>query len=429
MSAGKAGASGTSNTLIMSANTDIMSLLSHGQCCIERFEGMGGCQMRAPAMRMRKPLVGPSSEALFEAAMMADRAARAVTHPGVVRIARRSFIDNTAGTSSIHEWRELCNEGEIMDAICNEGPALTWPQGPMLAVSWVEQVAAAVAHCHSHGIAHGQLRLESVLLHEGAPKIIGFERAEWREMKYGSSKCVESQSDSVGGEDSEGKESPATLLALRPPKRFDAPELKDLTHASLDTLKAADVWGLGVLLTSLLAGAPPSVASAAGLTGSECSTSPDASPLSPSVWVHLPFEDEGMEPPPELLSLIVCMLDARPSARPSAADVSVRLAEIMDRLTGMSGHEDASLLTSDETETSGRTKDVQMSSAKTGLKRGNDVETSSMGSRSSSGESSMGSRTLSSGEIISSAKTGLKKKAEDAELSPMGSRCSSGEIC
>jgi serine/threonine protein kinase len=107
------------------------------------------------------------------------------------------------------------------------------------ALRWLSHLADAISHAHDHGMAHGQIQPEHLLLREDAVALLGFHPPSWIELKRGPSQ---------GGQ-----------IALRPSGEGsrDAPELRGRTHASLAELAAADVWAVGVLFVSMLDGAPP----------------------------------------------------------------------------------------------------------------------------------------------------------------------------
>ena len=125
------------------------------------------------------------------------------------------------------EVRAICPGGELYDRIAEEGamPATE-------AVAVFAQITGAVAHSHSCGVAHGQLRPEHVLLDDKETiQLLGFVH----HTKHGS-------------------------IPLRPVRPLDAPEWHrdgGLGSCPAAKLLAADVWALGVLLLVLLNGGQP----------------------------------------------------------------------------------------------------------------------------------------------------------------------------
>ena len=157
-----------------------------------------------------------------------------------------------------------------------------------------EQLATTVSQCHVHGLAHGQLRPEHVLLGADGQtvKLLGFDPIAWRQIRHGPSL----------GE----------RHALRPPGPHDAPELRGETHAPLATLLSADVWSLGVLFCAILVEAPPTY------VASERS-------------VRLPAAISCA--PASTRRLLELMLSPRPSDRPSSAEVKAHAHDLLHSLS------------------------------------------------------------------------------------------------
>ena len=107
------------------------------------------------------------------------------------------------------------------------------------ALRWLSNLADAISHAHEHGMAHGQIQPEHLLLRDDAVALLGYHPPAWIELKRGPSQ---------GGQ--------VAIRASGEGSR-DAPELRGRTHASLAELAAADVWAVGVLFVSMLNGAPP----------------------------------------------------------------------------------------------------------------------------------------------------------------------------
>jgi serine/threonine protein kinase len=67
--------------------------------------------------------------------------------------------------------QELASGGELFSKVADEG------QLPMdLARKYFAQVLAGAAHCHNHGVAHRDLKLENVSPQKESPQIGSFPR-------------------------------------------------------------------------------------------------------------------------------------------------------------------------------------------------------------------------------------------------------------
>ena len=213
------------------------------------------------------------------------------THPNIVRVFKR-----TGDSASWAEVRALCGGGEMYDRVAEEG-SLDLPQAMML----FSQLASAVAHCHAHGVAHGQIRAEHVLLDEaGHVQLIGFGRA--------------STSTSEAGN-----------VVLRPVRALDAPEwhagAAERPAVSEEALFAADIWSMAVLLAGMLRGGPPFTSSAAGA----CPTY--AAFLGGGGVATVLGDALASQLPAPLAGLVERALQANPSQRPSAAELAALFAE------------------------------------------------------------------------------------------------------
>lgn len=226
-------------------------------------------------------------------------------HPNIVRVIKRS-----GDAESWAEVRALCGGGEMYDRVAEEG-SLTMPH----AMTLFAQLASAVAHCHAHGVAHGQLRAEHVLLDEdGQIQLIGFGRP----VAGAGAGAGATAADACGAALSAGGSA-----VLRPVRTLDAPEWHTRTGECpalpLEELAAADVWSMAVLLAVMLSGGPPFASSAAGscpkytafLGGGGL-----AAALGASIAAQLPAP---------LATQIERALQMSPSARPSAADLEALL--------------------------------------------------------------------------------------------------------
>jgi len=102
----------------------------------------------------------PRSKALLGAA----RASATITGPHLLRVLDAAVEDGVAYV--VNEW----GNGVSLDRMLLEGPL------PARQAAWmVREVADAIADAHAHGIAHGRLIPENVMVNEnGSVKLIGF---------------------------------------------------------------------------------------------------------------------------------------------------------------------------------------------------------------------------------------------------------------
>jgi eukaryotic-like serine/threonine-protein kinase len=101
-----------------------------------------------------------------------------------------------------------------------------------LATKWTRQVALAIAFSHAHGIVHCDLKPSNVLLdHSGNARVVDFGLAEQATPRRSS------------------------IEALAGTPAYMAPEQIDSRFGNVGP--ATDVWGLGALLFTLIAGRPP----------------------------------------------------------------------------------------------------------------------------------------------------------------------------
>lgn len=198
------------------------------------------------------------------------------SHPNLANVLARQADES----GNVLEVRELCGGGELYDRIAEEGSFQLEE-----ALNYFAQAASGIAHCHAHGVVHGQLRPEHVLLgNSGQVQVVGFNTARV----------------------SDGK-SVSPLVPLRPLRALDAPELHTAASViSAEDLKAADIWSLGTLLLAMLMGSPPFASSVEGTKEG----------LSAQVCEQLGVLPERMR------TTLVAMLQPAPSARPSAAEVA-----------------------------------------------------------------------------------------------------------
>lgn len=156
-------------------------------------------------------------------------------HAHVVRTLWRTY----GACGRIFEARELAAGGEFFDLLLESGAL---PQA--LVERYFRQVVAGVAHCHAAGLANGQLRMEHVLRDlTGDVKLIGFRH--------------ELQPPPLPDLPEDAPRA-TRLHALRRHASLDAPEWRGCRPAALfGELAAADIWGLGILLATMLESQPP----------------------------------------------------------------------------------------------------------------------------------------------------------------------------
>jgi len=202
------------------------------------------------------------------------------SHPNISRVLLRSCQGG-----KLVEVRELAEGGELYDRIAEEG-RLSADE----ALSYLREVAAGVAHSHAHGLIHGQLHPEHVLLSiDEHVQLVGFHAVGF-------------------------PPEPSALVKLRPVRPLDAPELhQGLAEIASARLVACDVWALGILTLAMVTGRPP-FASAAPRACARF-----ASFVSGGLEALL--EDELELVPEWLRPLVTSMLQPQPSARPNMATV------------------------------------------------------------------------------------------------------------
>ena len=155
------------------------------------------------------------------------RSASALNHPNICTIYELGDVDGTAFIAmELVEGRPL---SELIAA--DELPGGT-------ALRFAVQIAGALAHAHQHGVVHGDLKGQNVLLTpHGVAKLVDFGLAR--------------------------RLSPASLESLTRTGAADAGVAGTLPYMAPETIRgapltpAADVWAFGVLLQEMLTGARP----------------------------------------------------------------------------------------------------------------------------------------------------------------------------
>lgn len=146
-------------------------------------------------------------------------AAARLRHPGIITIHEAGEVDG-----QVFYTMDLAEGGTL------ETPAV--PRTPREAAELMEKVARALAHAHSHGVLHRDLKPTNILLAEdGTPRIADF----------GLASLLEEADTDVSGQEIMGS------------PHYMAPEIAAGGAATI----ASDVHALGGILHTLLTGRPP----------------------------------------------------------------------------------------------------------------------------------------------------------------------------
>ena len=182
-------------------------------------------------------------------------------------------------------------------------------------------VADAVAEAHHHGVLHGDLKPENVLLaRDGRPRVLDFGLARFVSAEPRPA-CREGADGERAGVVTAMDETEAAVRVansandLAGTPAYMAPE----QWAGEGASTASDVWALGLLLFELLAGAHP----LAGLSLPRLIARVCSPELMPSLV-------GGHGVPIDLGKLVDGCLDKCPGTRPSAAAVASKLAKLME---------------------------------------------------------------------------------------------------
>ncbi|KAF9334374.1 hypothetical protein BG006_002275 [Podila minutissima] len=144
---------------------------------------------------------------------------RCLTHPNIAHLHEVLTTE-----SKIYLVTEYCPNGELLEALIRERCK------PSLAKKWFRQICLAIQYCHSRKIVHRDLKLENILLDsQNNIKLIDFGFTRECESK----KLLESYCGSAA------YTAPEIIVG----KKYSGPE--------------ADIWSLGVILYTLLAGYLP----------------------------------------------------------------------------------------------------------------------------------------------------------------------------
>ncbi|KAF9402103.1 hypothetical protein BGX21_011210, partial [Mortierella sp. AD011] len=145
---------------------------------------------------------------------------RCLSHPNIAHLHEVLTTE-----SKIYLVTEYCPNGELLEALIRDGRCK-----PSLAKRWFRQICHAVQYCHLRKIVHRDLKLENILLDaQNNIKLIDFGFTRECESK----KLLESYCGSAA------YTAPEIIVG----KKYSGPE--------------ADIWSLGVILYTLLAGYLP----------------------------------------------------------------------------------------------------------------------------------------------------------------------------
>ncbi|KAG0002352.1 hypothetical protein BGZ65_002710, partial [Modicella reniformis] len=145
---------------------------------------------------------------------------RCLLHPNIAHLHEVLTTE-----SKIYLVTEYCPNGELLEALIRDGRCR-----PSVAKRWFRQICLAIQYCHGHKIVHRDLKLENILLDsQNNIKLIDFGFTRECESK----KLLESYCGSAA------YTAPEIIVG----KKYSGPE--------------ADIWSLGVILYTLLAGYLP----------------------------------------------------------------------------------------------------------------------------------------------------------------------------
>jgi calcium-dependent protein kinase len=197
-------------------------------------------------------------------------------HPRIVRL-----IDALEDERAVHLVLELCEGGELVDAVAAEGRFTERD-----AAAALRALLEAVAYCHDLGVAHRDLKLDNLLI--GSPSSIASSGSFGRI----AAGVAEQQPQKPDDDSNTAGASPDSSSPLPPPPRssiadlcacikandfglaafvrdgervFDlcgtafyvAPEVLEQGKGRGYDAKAADIWAAGVILYIMLSGTPP----------------------------------------------------------------------------------------------------------------------------------------------------------------------------
>merc|ERR1719473_1903460 len=158
-----------------------------------------------------------------------------LSHPNIIAI----YDHARGGRGKEHLYfiyMECASGGELFDQLTTAGGSL----GEERSRGYMQQMVKAIAFCHTHGVAHRDIKLENVLLNaEGAIKVIDF----------GLAHVYHTAADGT-------PDRSVPLHEQCGSKSYAAPEVMAASRAAGRGYDgyAADVWSLAVSLFAMLAG-------------------------------------------------------------------------------------------------------------------------------------------------------------------------------
>jgi len=246
------------------------------------------------ALKLRRsPELG--SDWLHEAELLSK-----LQHPALVRCL--GIATSPQGTHVVLEWAPGGTLADLLHTLALRRPAAAWRETAALCV--LQQLAAAVLYLHQQGIVHRDLKPQNTLI-----------TTDWRSNSYLQPSAILVKvadlgiSRQVGG--GAGHGATQDLHTFHGTPLYISPEMADGHQYS----KPVDIWALGVILYECLAGQTPFARPS--LRGTLAAIS----------MAHLPRMPPAASP--GTAALIMDMLAAKPSRRPSAADVLKRLTALL----------------------------------------------------------------------------------------------------
>jgi RNA polymerase sigma factor (sigma-70 family) len=197
-------------------------------------------------------------------------------HPGIIRIHGVGHTPNRGYFLVM----DLCERGDLQRRIA------AGPIAPPDAVRWIAEAALAIGHAHDHGVIHCDLKPANLLLAKDGRVVVS---------DFGLARTSENLlSGDIAG-------TPAFL----------APEQLDARWGAIGP--QTDVYGLGAVLFTLLAGRPPRVGSVRDILNAIASGR-DTDPMGSGV-------------PEDIAAVVRACLSPQPKDRPaSAAQIAAQTA-------------------------------------------------------------------------------------------------------